>query len=52
MCKALPSVKTQGAKPAFRRLFQEIGLPEAIRSDNGAPFASTGIHGLCELNAW
>jgi putative transposase len=52
LCKALPSVRTKGAKPAFRRLFQEVGLPEAIRSDNGAPFASTGIHGLCELNVW
>jgi transposase InsO family protein len=52
LCKALPSVRTKGAKPAFRRLFREIGLPEAIRSDNGAPFASTGIHGLCELNVW
>jgi hypothetical protein len=45
-------VRTEGAKPAFRRLFQEIGLPEAIRTDNGAPFASTGIHGLCEMNVW
>jgi putative transposase len=52
LCKALDSVKTKGAKPAFRRLFREVGLPEAIRSDNGAPFASTGIHGLCELNVW
>lgn len=52
LCKALPSVKTKGAKPAFRRLFRDVGLPEAIRSDNGAPFASTGIHGLCELNVW
>ena len=52
LCKALDSVKTVGAKPAFRRLFREVGLPEAIRSDNGAPFASTGIHGLCELNVW
>jgi transposase InsO family protein len=52
LCKGLPSVKTEGAKPAFRRLFQEVGLPEAIRSDNGVPFASTGIHGLCELNVW
>jgi transposase InsO family protein len=52
LCKGLPSVKTEGAKPAFRRLFQEIGLPEAIRTDNGVPFASTGIHGLCELNVW
>ena len=52
LCKALESVKTTGAKPAFRRLFREVGLPEAIRSDNGAPFASTSIHGLCELNVW
>ena len=52
LCKGLPSVKTAGAKPAFRRLFQEIGLPEAIRTDNGAPFASTGIHGLCAMNVW
>ena len=52
LCKGLLSIRTEGAKPAFRRLFREVGLPEAIRSDNGAPFASTGIHGLCELNVW
>lgn len=52
LCQGLLSVRTAGAKPAFRKLFREVGLPEAIRSDNGAPFASTGIHGLCELNVW
>jgi transposase InsO family protein len=52
LCKGLPSVRTEGAKPVFRRLFQEVGLPEAIRTDNGAPFASTGIHGLCEMSVW
>ena len=52
LCKGLLSIRTEGAQPAFRRLFREVGLPEAIRSDNGAPFASTGIHGLCELNVW
>jgi putative transposase len=51
-CRGLPSVETVGAKPAFERLFHELGLPEAIRTDNGVPFASTGIHGLCELNVW
>ena len=50
LCKALRSVRTEGAKPAFRALFRKYGLPDAIRTDNGAPFASTGIHGLCELN--
>jgi putative transposase len=52
LCKALPSVRTDGAKPAFRALFRKHGLPDAIRTDNGAPFASRGIHGLCELNVW
>ncbi len=52
LCKGLLSVKTEGAKPAFRSLFRKVGLPEAIRTDNGAPFASTGIHGLCALNVW
>ncbi|MEZ4332411.1 MAG: helix-turn-helix domain-containing protein [Myxococcota bacterium] len=52
LCKALPSVRTEGAKPAFKRLFQECGLPDAIRTDNGAPFASLGIAGLCGLNVW
>ena len=27
-------------------------MPDAIRTDNGAPFASTGIHGLSPLNVW
>ncbi len=52
LCKALRSIRTEGAKPAFRTLFREYGLPDAIRTDNGPPFASTGIHGLCELNVW
>src|SRR6185295_6991351 len=46
------SVGTAEAKPVFRTLFRAVGLPEAIRSDNGAPFASTGIHGLSALNVW
>jgi transposase InsO family protein len=40
------------AKPLFERAFREHGLPEVIRSDNGAPFASTGTTGLTELSAW
>jgi transposase InsO family protein len=51
-CEALTSVRTDGAKPVMERLFREVGLPEAIRTDNGAPFASTGIHGLCSMNVW
>lgn len=51
-CRALHDVKTAGARATLERLFRECGLPDAIRSDNGVPFASTGIHGLCELNVW
>ena len=52
VCRGLESVKTVLAKPVFRALFREVGLPDAIRTDNGAPFASTGIHGLSALNVW
>lgn len=51
-CQALPSVRTVEARPVFDRLFRDLGLPQAIRTDNGVPFASTGIHGLCKLNVW
>ena len=40
------------ARPLFERAFREHGLPEVIRSDNGAPFASTGVTGLTGLSAW
>lgn len=51
--QALDSVRTTGARPVFERLFKEVGLPAAIRTDNGAPFASTtAIHGLCSMNVW
>ena len=40
------------ARPLFERAFGEYGLPEVIRSDNGSPFASTGVTGLTQLSAW
>lgn len=51
-CTALDSTRTELAKPVFVRLFEEYGLPSAIRSDNGAPFASTGLGGLSQLSVW
>jgi hypothetical protein len=39
--------------PAFERLFHERGLPQAIRSDNGVPFASPhGLFQLSKLSVW
>jgi hypothetical protein len=39
-------------KPLFIRTYREYGLPERIRSDNGTPFASTGLGGLTALSVW
>jgi putative transposase len=52
VCQGLRSVKAADTQPIFRSLFRAVGLPDAIRTDNGAPFASTGIHGLSALNVW
>ena len=39
-------------KPLFIATFRENGLPEAIRTDNGPPFASIGLGGLSPLSVW
>jgi putative transposase len=51
-CRGLPSTCGAQAKPWFERAFCQYGLPEAIRSDNGTPFASTGLGGLSRLSVW
>jgi transposase InsO family protein len=40
------------ARAILEAAFREYGLPEAMRSDNGSPFASTGIAGLSRLSVW
>jgi transposase InsO family protein len=39
-------------QPLFIATFREYGMPGAIRTDNGAPFASTGLGGLSALSVW
>jgi transposase InsO family protein len=51
-CHGLLCTKGVGVRLVFDRLFREYGLPRAIRTDNGVPFATTGIHGLSQLNVW
>jgi transposase InsO family protein len=51
-CHGLLSTQTVTARPVFERTFREFGLPRAIRTDNGVPFASAAIHGLSFLNVW
>lgn len=49
----LSDSKTETVRKCFERLFERHGLPGAIRSDNGAPFAShQGLLGLTRLSAW
>jgi len=53
LCEALESVREEGAIAAFARLFAERGLPDAIRSDNGVPFASpNALFNLSKLSVW
>lgn len=52
LCRGLASTKGADVRTAFLTLFREVGLPDAIRTDNGAPFASTGPRGLTPLNVW
>lgn len=51
-CQGLPSTSVDGAKPVFQRLFEEHGLPQYIRTDNGVPFATTTLARLSRLSAW
>ena len=53
LCEALDSTREQPAITAFERLFRERGLPIAIRSDNGVPFASpNALFNLSRLSVW
>src|ERR1044071_912695 len=51
-CQGLLSTETLGAKETFEGLFKKYGLPKAIRSDNGTPFASTALGRLSQLSVW
>jgi transposase InsO family protein len=52
MCRALEHPNYQAVRPWFEWAFREYGLPEAIRTDNGPPFASLAIGGISELSKW
>jgi putative transposase len=51
-CDGFEAIDTLSTRQAFESVFREYGLPDAIRTDNGAPFASRGLHGLSRLAAW
>jgi putative transposase len=51
-CDALETTKEVYAFTVFERAFKDFGLPCAIRTDNGHPFATTAIFGLSKLSVW
>ncbi len=51
-CQAVEKTDTARVQAIFEAAFREYGLPEAIRTDNGAPFSSCAIAGLSRLAVW
>ena len=51
-CQALDKCDGDHVQAVLARMFREYGLPRAMRSDNGAPFASHAIAGLSRLSVW
>src|SRR4029453_3331436 len=52
-CEALSTTQERYAFSVFERTFQDFGLPDAIRTDNGVPFASAhALYGLSKLAVW
>jgi transposase InsO family protein len=52
LCRALEHPSYPAVRPWFEWAFREYGLPQAIRTDNGAPFASLALGGVSELSKW
>ena len=51
-CRGLSGTTYAECRPVFERLFQEYGLPEIFRTDNGVPFATGALGRLSQLSVW
>jgi transposase InsO family protein len=51
-CQAVSKTDTARVQAVFEAAFREYGLPQAIRTDNGAPFASSALAGWSRLAVW
>lgn len=52
LCCRIVAPSTRGVWPWFERVFRDHGLPRALRTDNGSPFATTGAGHLSRLAVW
>ena len=52
LCCRIVAPSEAGVRPWFERTFREYGLPRALRTDNGSPFATTGAGRLSHLAVW
>jgi putative transposase len=51
-CQAVTPTNHRAIQPVFEAAFREYGLPVAIRTDNGPPFATTTVGALSKLSIW
>jgi transposase InsO family protein len=51
-CQRVAKTNGEHVQVVFEAAFREYGLPQAMRTDNGAPFASRAIAGLSRLAVW
>jgi putative transposase len=52
LCCHIVAPTARGVRPWFERTFRTYGLPRAMRTDNGPPFATTGAGQLSRLAVW
>ena len=51
-CQRVEKTDGEQVRAIFESAFRECGMPEAIRTDNGPPFASRAMAGLSRLAVW
>jgi len=51
-CTGLSGTNLKDTMDCFKKAFTEYGLPVAIRTDNGVPFAGRTAGGLSQLSLW
>lgn len=51
-CEGMGAISEEQAREVFQDVLREHGLPGAIRTDNGVPFATTGLAGLSKLTVY